>query len=223
MFLYVLFVIIRQNISELDLIHKNLEASLEQLETNASHTHHLTDQHNYQHQDTKHLTDDQFIHQSSNLGQSSQEQHLQTDQSKQILYNYPPMNNDPVLIDQSKHDHQSVHSKTMIPPHKDELVTSYTTSHVQHSREQSTTNSSVDYSSSDDDSSSILSNVFEDNEMEPPSSTVQYYVNNTAEGTTGTVVHKSTSSNSSSVLSDSCVKMKDLQLRLTGSLVMVTQ
>ena len=205
MFFYVLFV--RQNISELDLIHKNLEARLEQLETRTSHGHHLTDQQNHQ-QDTKHLSDDQLIYQSSNLGQSSQDlhQHLHTDQSKQILYNYPPMNNDPILIDQSKHDHQCVHSKTMISPHKeDEPVTSCTTSHIQHSREQSTTNSSVDYSSSDDDSSSsIPSNVFEDNEVEPPSSTVECYVN-TAEGTTGTVIHKSTSSNSSSVLSDSCV------------------
>ena len=73
MFLCVLFV--RQNISELDLIHKNLEARLEQLETNTSHAHHLTDQHNHQHQDTTHLTYDQLIHQSSNLGQSSQDLH----------------------------------------------------------------------------------------------------------------------------------------------------
>ena len=41
--------------------------------------------------------------------------------------------------------------------------------------------------------------------MQPPSSTVQCYVNNTAEGTTGIVIHRSTSSNSSSVLSDSYV------------------
>ena len=119
MFLYVLF--LRQNISELDLIHKNLEACLEQLETRTLHSHHVTDLQNYQ-QDTKHLTDDQLNHQSSNLGQSSQDlhQHLHTDQSKQILYNYPPMNSDPILIDQSKHDHQSVHSKTMISPHNED-------------------------------------------------------------------------------------------------------
>ena len=42
--------------------------------------------------------------------------------------------------------------------------------------------------------------------MEPPPFTVQCYVNNNiAEGTTGIVIHKSTSSNSSSVLSDSYV------------------
>ena len=57
------------------------------------------------------------------------------------------MNNDLILIDQSKYDHQSVHSKIMTTPFKeDEPVTSYTTSHIQLqlSRKQST-NSSVDY------------------------------------------------------------------------------
>ena len=177
------------------------------METRTSHAHHLTGQQNHQHQDTRHLTDDQNNHQSLHLGQSSQDihQHLHTDQSKHILHIDPPMNSDSILIDQSKHDHQSVHSKTVISSHEQEPVSSYTISHIQHSREQSTTNSSVDYSSSDDESSSILSNASEDNEMEPPSSTVQCYTNNTAEGTGDTVTHKSISSNTSSILSDSCV------------------
>ena len=211
MTLYSYVLLSRQNISELDLIHKNLEARLEQLETRTSHVHHLTGQQNHQHQDTKYLTDDQKNHQSLHLVQSSQDLHqnLCIEHGNQILHIDPPMNNDSTLTDQSRHDHHPIHSKTMISSHEQEPVSSYTISHIQHSREQSTTNSSVDYSSSDNESSSILSNASEDNEMEPPSSTVQCYANNTAEGTGDTVIPKSTGSNSSSVLSDSCVSDSD--------------
>ena len=202
---------LRQNISELDAIHKNLETRLEQLETRTSHVHHLTNQQNYQHHDVKHLIDDRHLlinHQSLHVNQSSQELHQRshTDQSSQTLHVDPLMNNDPILIDHSKYDHQTVHgSESVTSSHKqEEPISSYTTTHIQHSRERSPTNSSVDCSSSDDESSIISSNVFGDNEMDPPSSTVHTHPNITAEATTNTIIHKSTSSNSS-VLSDSCV------------------
>lgn len=187
----------------MDVIHKNLEARLEQLETRTSHI--LTDQQNYQNQDAKHLTDDQHLinshHQSVHYNQTSQDsnQHLHTDQCSQILHTDPLMNNDPILIDQ--HDNQPVHSSEPVITHNQERLIS---THVQHSREQSPISSSVDYSSSDDESSNISSNVSSDNEMNLPSSTVHPQVNSTIEETTSCVIHKSTSSGSS-VLSDSCV------------------
>ena len=173
--------------------------------------HHLTNQQNYQYQDVKHLIDDQSLlnnHQSLHLSQSSQDlhQYVHSDQSSQTLHVDPLMNNDPILIDHSKHDHQPVHGNEMVASsHKqEEPILSYTTTHIQHSREQSPTNSSVDCSSSDDEGSNISSNVFGDNEMDPPASIVHPQLNNTVEAITNPVIHKSTSS-SSSVLSDSCV------------------
>ena len=139
-------------------------------------------------------------------------QHSHTDQSSQTLHVDPLINNDPILIDQSKHDHQPVHgSESFISSHVQvDPISSYTTTHIQHSREQSPTNSSVDCSSSssgggddDDEGSNISSNVFGDNEMDPPSS-IHPHPSNTVEATTNTVTHKS-STTSSSVLSDSCV------------------
>ena len=140
-------------------------------------------------------------------------QHSHTDQSIQTLHVDPLMNNDdPILIDRSKHDHQPVHgSGPVTASHVQvEPVSSYTTTHIQHSREQSPTNSSIDCSSSssddddDDEGSNISSNVFGDSEMDPPSSTVHPHPSNKVEATINTVIHRSTSS-SSSVLSDSCV------------------
>ena len=196
----------RQNITELDVIHKNLEARLEQLEARTSHADHVTDQQNYQHQHARSLSDNQHVHQPLHLNQSGQHlnhQQIHTHQSDQFLHIDPLTNNDLILIDHSKHDHQPIHSTTVISYKQEEPVSSYPT--TQHSREQSLTNSSVDSSNSDDESSNSSSNVFGDNEMDPPSSTADPHVNITEERTNSNVIHKSTSSNSSNVLFDSCV------------------
>jgi len=197
----------RQNINELDIIHKNLEVRLEQLETKTSQVHHLTKQQSYHHQSTGHLTDDQHllnIHQrtqSLHLDQGSHvlDQHLHSDQFNQIPHIDPLVSNDPILSGHSKLDDKSVHSSKIITSSHEEPMLSYTKTHEQHSREQSST---MDYSS-DGESSSNSSDVFADNEMDPRSSTAQPHTNDITEGTANCVTHKSTSSNSS-VISDSC-------------------
>ena len=201
---------VRQNINELDIVHKNLEARLEELETRPSHVHHSTSQQSYQHQDVKHLIDDQYslnAHQSLHNIQDLDRHH---DQTSQALHVDPLVHNGPnILTVHSKHDHQPVHcSETITCSHKqEEPILPSTTGQVDQLPVHSSvdcSNRSISTSSDDDDeSSNVSSNVFCDNDMDQPLSTIDHHPNNTVEGTINTIIHKSTSS--TSVLSDSCV------------------
>ena len=200
---------VRQNINELDIVHKNLEARLEELETRPSHVHHSTSQQSYQHQDVKHLIGDQHLLNTHQSLHNIQDLHHHHDQTNQAPHVDPLVHNDPTTLTvHSKQYHQPVHgSETITYSHKqEEPILPSTTGHVDQSPAHSSMDcsSSISTSSSDDDeSSNISSNVFGDNEMDQPSSTTDHHPNNTVEGTINTIIHKSTSS--TSVLSDSCV------------------
>ena len=202
---------VRQNINELDIVHKNLEARLEELETRPSHVNHSTSKQSCQHQDVKHSIDDQHSLNTHQSLHNIQNLHQHHDQTSQGLHVGPLVNNDSSTLDvHSKHDHQPVHgSETITCSHEqEEPIVPSTTAHV----EQLPAYSSVDCSSisssnsdsdEDDESSNILSNGFGDNEMDQPSSTIYHHPNNAVEGTINNVIHKSPSI--TSVLSDSCV------------------